>query len=236
LYTCLQLPDVTRGTGTVELVQGLLPDWSAVGFALLTQLGDPWFLVALLAVLYWRVPSQRSDFVLVGGMYLVAVGLYRSIKQLTALPRPDRPLLDPAAVPELLRPLYETTAFAGGYGFPSGHATGSAAVYLGLAAVLTIGSRRRRLGAAAVLVAAIGFSRIALGLHYLVDVLAGFALGGGIVAAAVVGDRRFGPGPVLAAAVASTAINLAIGGITSKSVLAVAAAVGLAVGWRAGRQ
>jgi hypothetical protein len=87
-----------------------------------------------------------------------------------------------------------------------------------------------------VLVAAIGFSRIALGLHYLVDVLAGFALGGGIVAAAVVGDRRFGPGPVLAAAVASTAINLAIGGITSKSVLAVAAAVGLAVGWRAGRQ
>ena len=226
---------MTRGTGTVEFVQGLLPDWSAVGFALLTQLGDPWFLVALLAVLYWRVPAERRDFVLVGGMYLVAVGLYRSIKQFTALPRPDRPLLDPASVPEVLRPLYEATAFAGGYGFPSGHATGSATVYLGLAAVLAVGSRRQRFGAAAALVAAIGFSRIALGLHYLVDVLAGFALGGAIVAVAlVVREHRSGPGPVLAAAVVSTATYLAIGGVTSKSLLAVAAALGLAAGWRSG--
>lgn len=224
---------MTRATGTVELVQGLLPDWSAVGFALLTQLGDPWFLVLMLGLLSWRLPAQRRDFVLVGGLYLVAVGLYRSIKQLTALPRPDRPLLDPAAVPELLRPLYEATAFAGGYGFPSGHATGSAAVYLGLAAVLTVGSRRQRFGVAAALVAAIGFSRIVLGLHYLVDVLAGFALGGAVVAfGLVVRERRSDPGPVLAAAVASTAINLAIGGVTSKSLLAVAAALGLAAGWR----
>jgi len=226
---------VTRGTGTVELVQGLLPDWSAVGFALLTQLGDPWFLVALLAVLYWRLPAQRRDLALVGGTYLIAVGLYRSIKQVTTFPRPDRPLLEPASVPELVRPLYEATAFAGGYGFPSGHATGSAAVYLGLAAVLTVGTRRRRFVVSAALVAAIGFSRIALGLHYLIDVLAGFALGSAVVAfALVVRERRSDAGAVFAAAVASTGTYLAVGGVTSKSLLAVAAALGLAAGWRFG--
>ena len=226
---------MTRGTGTVELVQSLLPDWSAVGFALLTQLGDPWLLVALLAVLYWRLPVSRRDLALVGGTYLIAVGLYRSIKQLTTLPRPDRPLLDPAAVPELVRPLYETTAFAAGYGFPSGHATGSAAVYLALAAVLTVGTRRRRFGAAAALVATIGFSRIALGLHYLIDVLAGFALGGAVVAFTLLArERRPDSGAVFAAAVASTGTYLAVGGVTSKSLLAVAAALGLAAGWRFG--
>jgi len=67
------------------------------------------------------------------------------------------------------------------YSFPSGHATGSAAVY-GLVLYLIARNLRHRwqiVGAAAyvVLVAVIGFSRLYLEVHYLSDVLAGVCLG-----------------------------------------------------------
>jgi len=67
------------------------------------------------------------------------------------------------------------------YSFPSGHATGSAAVY-GLVLYLIARNLRHRwqiVGATAyvVLVAVIGFSRLYLEVHYLSDVLAGVCLG-----------------------------------------------------------
>jgi undecaprenyl-diphosphatase len=67
------------------------------------------------------------------------------------------------------------------YSFPSGHAAGSSAIY-GVLAYLTLRHVRGRRGvlavaAAAALVAAIGFSRLYLGAHYLSDVLAGLSLG-----------------------------------------------------------
>jgi undecaprenyl-diphosphatase len=63
----------------------------------------------------------------------------------------------------------------GSYSFPSGHALMSCCFY-GVLVALT--ARRRRPGwwcAAGVLVAAIGFSRIYLGVHYASDVLAGYS-------------------------------------------------------------
>jgi undecaprenyl-diphosphatase len=68
------------------------------------------------------------------------------------------------------------------YSFPSGHAAGSTVGYGMLAYCLALRWRtwRRRLGLVVglgLLVLAIGFSRIYLGVHYLSDVLAGFALG-----------------------------------------------------------
>jgi undecaprenyl-diphosphatase len=67
------------------------------------------------------------------------------------------------------------------YSFPSGHASMSLAVY---GAVAVIVARRLKpqwqrvavLGGTAVLVALIGFSRLYLGVHYLSDVVAGYAL------------------------------------------------------------
>ena len=71
---------------------------------------------------------------------------------------------------------------AGGYSFPSGHATTSTALYLTLG-LLAAGWVKRwetriyiLLGGLAV-IALIGFSRLYLGVHYVSDVLAGFALG-----------------------------------------------------------
>jgi membrane-associated phospholipid phosphatase len=88
------------------------------------------------------------------------------------------------------------------YSFPSGHAAGSAAIY-GVLAYLTLrhvhGARRVLVvTATVVLVAAIGFSRLYLGAHYLSDVLAGFSLGAAwmfawILVSLLYGDRSVLP-------------------------------------------
>lgn len=91
---------------------------------------------------------------------------------------------------ELLKQVFERPravweqplAFEDSYSFPSGHSSGSTVGYGLLAYCLALRwpARRRRLGLAAGLAAwvlLIGCSRMYLGVHYLSDVLAGFAFG-----------------------------------------------------------
>ena len=67
---------------------------------------------------------------------------------------------------------------AGGYSFPSGHAFGGTALYLGLALaflpVITPARHRAVIVAALIIGALISFSRAWLGVHYPSDVLAGW--------------------------------------------------------------
>lgn len=92
-------------------------------------------------------------------------------KLLVAAPRPD-----------LAGPLVE----AGGYGMPSGHATTAAAFATALALavrpLLAPGRARTALDVGAVLLALlVGGSRVLLGVHWVSDVVAGWALGVGVV-------------------------------------------------------
>jgi undecaprenyl-diphosphatase len=79
-----------------------------------------------------------------------------------------------------LRPVVEVpVAAASGNSFPSGHALGSMVVYGAVLLVFLPAVRYRKpfILAVGLIVFAIGVTRIALGVHYLTDVLAGWLLG-----------------------------------------------------------
>ena len=87
------------------------------------------------------------------------------------------------------RPVFtEQAVHAGGYAFPSGHAADSTAVYgiLLIVGLPFVAERFRRLCVRVVvgLIAAIGVSRLLLGVHWLTDVIAGVCLGVAIVTVA----------------------------------------------------
>jgi undecaprenyl-diphosphatase len=88
------------------------------------------------------------------------------VKEVVARARPS--LVDPVAT-------------AHGKSFPSGHSMSATIAYGALLLVFlpTIARRYRAVvvGGAVVLTLAIGFSRLALGVHYLSDVLGGYILG-----------------------------------------------------------
>ncbi|WP_366922938.1 phosphatase PAP2 family protein [Metallumcola ferriviriculae] len=89
------------------------------------------------------------------------------------------------------RPGIKHLVEAGGYSFPSGHAMVSAAFYGMLGYIIWLNLKERTTYAwvilllTAVLITAIGISRIYLGVHFPSDVIAGFAAGGAWLAACI---------------------------------------------------
>lgn len=234
IYERGEQPSVSRGFGEVAAIQQALPDWLAPVLGVLTQFGDAWFLFVLLGGLYWHRPRRHESLLLVVGTAAIGTGLLQYLKYLFELPRPNQVLLSPELVPGVVRPLYEATAFASGFGFPSGHATGATLVYVGLAAVLPVGTSRQRYATAAALAVLVSFTRVALGLHVAVDVIAGMALGGSLVALTVGGIRPAISDHltvVFSLSVVTTGLFLVESGATTESLLAVGGALGLLGGW-----
>lgn len=129
-----------------------------------------------LALVTWLVVRRRDvvSAAVVGGAMVVAAGLTLVVKHVVGRTRP------PAAV--------MMGAFDSGASFPSGHTVFSTVFFGLLAGLLLRGSlqvTRRWLVVAAwaVLSAAIGASRLYLGYHWLTDVLAGWCLAVGVLAA-----------------------------------------------------
>ena len=127
-------------------------------------------LTALTVVLaiFFGLRRNWSDMLLVIFARVTASWLNDLLKAIFARPRPF--FLDPIA----------TAAF---YSFPSGHVMGSVIVY-GLLAYLLLQRKPSRpvrlviIGVTTLIVLLVGLSRMVLGVHYLSDVLAGFAAGG----------------------------------------------------------
>jgi len=226
---------MSRGIGELAPIQEIIPEWMAVVIALLTQFGDIWFLLLVLALLYWTQVDRQDEIALVGGTLVAGIGLYRTLKYVFELPRPDQPLLNPELLPALIRPFYEATAFASSYGFPSGHATTSAIVYFGLATVFTVSTRRVRFATAGVVVGIVSFSRLALGLHFLIDVVVGTILGSLFLFISVKGLERVPTDRIsvlLVIAIALNGLYAATSGISTESVFALGAALGMSSGWQ----
>ena len=169
---------MSRGIGWFDSFRSVAPEWSVVLLGLVTQLGDVWFLGLLVGTVYWAAtPARRDEAAAVFGLMVAGLSLITGLKEIFALSRPDRVLAAIETLPETVHPLYRATATATGYGFPSGHALMSTIVYLSLAEYLSVGTRRQRYLAAAGIVTAVSFSRVGLGVHYLVDVVAGVVVG-----------------------------------------------------------
>lgn len=158
-----------------------------VFFAVLTQLGDLWFLSGLVFGAYWLGPHvprvghalSRERTAVVVALLFGVVALITTLKPLLGIPRPPGADVPPRAdlLPALLRGVYASMSTGSGFGVPSGHALGSTVVFGGLAWAVRAGDPRRRAALAAVLAVVVSLSRLVLGVHYLGDVLAGAAIG-----------------------------------------------------------
>lgn len=234
-----------RGFGEVEALQAL-PDAVVALFALVTQLGDAWFVFGVLAVLYWfggHLPGLEGTIDRRRGAFLVALvlgglGLSTGLKSLFALPRPPGAGVARGAdlFPAVVRPVYENFATADGYGFPSGHAVRATLAWGGLALALDVGTRRQRyavVAAAGVVVALVALSRVVIGAHYAVDVVAGVGVG---VAYLAVVWRLGGPDAPTRAFSLALAVALGavlVGGFERDPLGVLGAALGARVTWGA---
>lgn len=217
-----------RGVGELAFARSL-PEALVSAFGLVTALGNAWLCLAAVTLAYVvgarsGLSRRSSAFALALG--LGVLGLTLGLKHLFALPRP---------------PL----SAEGGFGFPSGHAAGTTVFWGGVALLTHYGTRRRRLSAASAVILLVAASRVVLGVHYLVDVVAGVGVGTAFLAAmARLSGRRDG-GPtepfldpprsrVTAAFVVAfvlVAAALAVAPSESKLLLGAGTAAGAAAAW-----
>ncbi|GAB4550117.1 MAG: phosphatase PAP2 family protein [Pleurocapsa sp.] len=133
----------------------------------ITQLGNP-NTVVFIAVVSWIILWWRRYYLEAKIFLLNCLGgaiLNYGLKLAFSKPRPQL----------WKSPITETS-----YSYPSGHAMGSMVLYGFLAYILAIHYPRYAgffYGFAAILIMAIGFSRLYLGVHWPTDIIAGYGVG-----------------------------------------------------------
>ncbi|WP_224270390.1 phosphatase PAP2 family protein [Haloprofundus salinisoli] len=222
-----------RGLGLTETLSNL-PESAVAVFALLTQLGDVWFLFAVLGFLYLlageRVASNpRRAGALLVALSIGALALTLALKAVFAFPRPpDAGTASiPTWIPPMLEAAYLDVATGSGFGFPSGHAIGTTVAYGGAAAVLDVWNRRKRTLVAGTVIGLVCLARLVLGVHYLVDVAVGVGVGMAYLAVAL----RIADGdPARAFAVAAVAAAVGLAAVAYSGVPSELGPVAMALG------
>jgi undecaprenyl-diphosphatase len=174
--------DIRHFDETVFALSNRLASPALTGFMrAVTRLGSSWFLIGAgscvvlaFALARWR-RAALAFLLTMAGAALLNVSLKLAFRRERPEPFFGTPLPD-------------------SYSFPSGHALLSFCFYGVIAAVIAArlraaGPRAAVWGAAAILVALIGLSRVYLGVHYPSDVLAGYAAALVWVVAVALADR-----------------------------------------------
>lgn len=134
----------------------------------ITFFGEQYVYIVIVLLVYFAIDKRKAENIVYAIFASALVNGF--VKLLVARPRPFSPDVSNPVTPA--RP--ET---ATGYSFPSGHTQNSAVTYSSVA----LQFRKRWLFIAVpILVVAIGFSRLWLGVHYPTDVIAGLILGVGV--------------------------------------------------------
>ncbi|PSP84499.1 glucose-6-phosphatase [Halobacteriales archaeon QS_6_64_34] len=224
---------MSRGVGVAEFLTEL-PTAVVVGFAVITQLGDFWFVSTASVLAYWLGSAtpvvgrglSRERAAMVVGLVVTAAAVTLTLKSIFAFPRPpaDEIVAAAAGLPWPVRPFYESVVTGRGYGFPSGHATTAVLVWGGFAWALRVGRARQRYAVAGAVVAVISLARLVLGVHYLIDVVVGTTIATAVLWVALAKLRT--PTRLFAFTTVVAAVGVAVGGLTRDT----AGAVGLAVG------
>jgi len=157
---------------TLSMSPGFVADLAQV----ITFLGDPVVVLLLVVVVTWR-QWMRMSVALVGSLVVRLV--YAALKSAIGRERPD---------------VTQQIVHASGYAMPSGHAAGIAFV----AALVFLLLPRFRWHAIAI-AALVGWSRVALGVHFPSDVLVGWAIGAALGYACALLARRVETGTIRAA-------------------------------------
>lgn len=154
-----------EGWAYSEAVEKMSPELTSV-IKRITHLGDS-PVVILFCLLLFAIPKARKSIALPVSVTVIASSIINVLlKNIFARERPN-----------ILRLINETS-----YSFPSGHAMINSALYSMLILLVFKYIKRRRIkyslsSLCILLVTAIGYSRIYLGVHYAGDVLGGWLIG-----------------------------------------------------------
>jgi membrane-associated phospholipid phosphatase len=215
-----------RDLGLTRALRETVPEWAVSAFELITYFGDLWVVLGVLGTVWiadiWRgmtsdtrstLWSDRTAYfvgTVLGGLALIVV-----LKTVFGLPRPPATL---QATPRA------------GFGFPSGHTMAATILWGAFAIWGRVGSRRVRLVAATVLIGLVALSRLVLGVHYAVDVIASIGFGVGYLLIAR-RSTEHDPKLVFGGAVGLGVIALVVSGLSRDGQLAFIGTFGAALGW-----
>lgn len=173
----------------LETFVDLIPEWLGVLFVPLTHMGSVFFVVPVVVIAYLWDPERFASLIAgVCGYY----GLMGGIKSLNSADRPD--MYGAASAewfPGVLSWLHSHGAGITTTSFPSGNAMIATVVVTLLVVDLEISTLRRRAAVGAFVILVVGISRMALAVHYPIDIIGGFALGLALAGAIILIRSQF---------------------------------------------
>lgn len=163
---CLLL--LTGKSGSFFLLNPWHDEWLNLFFQKLTLIGDGWFalIITCLALIFYK---QKKVGISLLYAFVVSGIAAQMIKRMLPAPRPKL-YFEPGVYQHFI----EGVTLAGNNSFPSGHT----ATVFALATVIAITLKFKRVQFVCFIVAAIvGYSRVYLGQHFLLDVMMGTIVG-----------------------------------------------------------
>ena len=156
----------------MELIQQYMNEFTILFFSIITYFGEEAVTVLVLGYLYW---CFNKDFAKKVGIYvIIGIVLNPLLKNIVLRRRPymDNPSIQCFKPIESGKDIMDVQAQ--GYSFPSGHSMNAVCLYGSIARELR---KKKFVIIAIVLCLLVGFSRVALGVHYPTDVLVGWLCG-----------------------------------------------------------